>query len=324
MKTILSVLFFACSVYAIYNIPIETPVVNHRLISHINSLQTTWTASPDQGYISHMTRSQIKGLLGAKRGGAPILPKKTYNGKVAVPDSFDSRTAWVHCPSISFIRDQSACGSCWAFGAAEAMSDRICIHLGKNVSISADDLLACCDECGDGCDGGYPASAWSYWVETGLVSEECRPYPFPSCDHHIPNSKNPCPSSDYPTPPCQSTCQNNANYNNDKHFGADSNSVTGEDDIKAEIFQNGPVEVAFDVYEDFLTYKTGVYQHVSGDYLGGHAVRMLGWGTENGTPYWIVANSWNPTWGDHGFFKILRGSDECGIEDEADFGLPKN
>ena len=43
-----------------------------------------------------------------------------------------------------------------------------------------------------------------------------------------------------------------------------------------------------------------MYQHVSGDELGGHAVRMLGWGVEDGTPYWLVANSWNTDWGDNG------------------------
>lgn len=59
----------------------------------------------------------------------------------------------------------------------------------------------------------------------------------------------------------------------------------------------------------------GVYQHVTGDYLGGHAVRLIGWGTENGTPYWLVANSWNSDWGDKGTFKIARGQDECGFED---------
>ena len=42
---------------------------------------------------------------------------------------------------------------------------------------------------------------------------------------------------------------------------------------------------------------TGVYQHVSGAPLGGHAVRLLGWGVEEGTPYWLVANSWNYDWG---------------------------
>jgi len=47
-------------------------------------------------------------------------------------------------------------------------------------------------------------------------------------------------------------------------------------------------------------FVAGVYQHVTGQELGGHAVRMLGWGVENGTPYWLVANSWNTDWGDNG------------------------
>lgn len=58
----------------------------------------------------------------------------------------------------------------------------------------------------------------------------------------------------------------------------------------------------------------GVYKHVEGKMLGGHAIRILGWGTENNTPYWLIANSWNTDWGNNGFFKILRGQDECGIE----------
>jgi cathepsin B len=44
----------------------------------------------------------------------------------------------------------------------------------------------------------------------------------------------------------------------------------------------------------------GVYQHVTGQMLGGHAIKILGWGKENNTPYWLVANSWNTDWGDNG------------------------
>lgn len=79
---------------------------------------------------------------------------------------------------------------------------------------------------------------------------------------------------------------------------------------------NGPVECAFTVYEDFLTYKSGVYVHKTGAALGGHAVKMLGWGVDNNTPYWLIANSWNSDWGNKGYFEILRGSNECGIESE--------
>jgi len=58
-------------------------------------------------------------------------------------------------------------------------------------------------------------------------------------------------------------------------------------------------------------------------FLGGHAVKVLGWGIEDGTNYWIVANSWNNNWGDNGFFKIGRGNDECEIEEQIVAGLPK-
>lgn len=68
---------------------------------------------------------------------------------------------------------------------------------------------------------------------------------------------------------------------------------------------------------------TGVYQHKVGKALGGHAIRILGWGEEDGTPYWLIANSWNTDWGENGYFKILRGEDESGIESEITAGIPK-
>lgn len=59
-----------------------------------------------------------------------------------------------------------------AFGAVESMSDRVCIHSNgtKNFRFSADDLVSCCMNCGQGCNGGFPGAAWEYWVEEGIVS----------------------------------------------------------------------------------------------------------------------------------------------------------
>lgn len=67
------------------------------------------------------------------------------------------------------------------------------------------------------------------------------------------------------------------------------------------------------VWSDFLTYRSGVYHvHTStAEVLGGHGVRIIGWGTEDGIPYWLVANSWNDQWGDDGWFKIARGAYFC-------------
>ena len=84
--------------------------------------------------------------------------------------------------------------------------------------------------------------------------------------------------------------------------------------IQKAIMEQGPVEAAFSVYADFENYAGGIYHHVSGRGLGGHAVRIVGWGSDNGTDYWNVANSWNPFWGEKGYFRIARGTDECFIE----------
>lgn len=74
----------------------------------------------------------------------------------------------------------------------------------------------------------------------------------------------------------------------------------GEAAIRQEIFTHGPVQAGFSVYADFMHYKSGVYQHVTGQMEGGHAVTIIGWGTEDSTPYWLVKNQWNTTWGDNG------------------------
>ncbi|RWR94162.1 cathepsin B [Cinnamomum micranthum f. kanehirae] len=51
--------------------------------------------------------------------------------------------------------------------------------------------------------------------------------------------------------------------------------------------------------EDFAHYKSGVYKHITGYVLGGHAVKLIGWGTtDDGDDYWLLANQWNRSWGD--------------------------
>uniref|UniRef100_A0A8D2ZVY7 Cathepsin B n=1 Tax=Scophthalmus maximus TaxID=52904 RepID=A0A8D2ZVY7_SCOMX len=307
------------------------PPLSSELVNYINKINTTWKAghnfhNVDYGYVRRLCGTMLKG---------PKLPLMVqYAGGMKLPEEFDSREQWPNCPTLKEIRDQGSCGSCWAFGAAEAISDRVCIHSnGKvNVEISSEDLLSCCDACGMGCNGGYPSSAWDFWTTDGLVSGGlydshvgCRPYTIAPCEHHVNGSRPSCSGERGDTPECVLKCEPGYTpaYKKDKHYGKSSYNV-GEsvEQIQLEISKNGPVEGAFTVYEDFVMYKSGVYQHVSGSALGGHAIKVLGWGVEDGTPYWLCANSWNTDWGDNGFFKILRGSDHCGIESEMVAGIP--
>lgn len=310
---------------------------HYYLVDLINSAaDSTWQA--EENKFSSWPMSALQKIMGVPAGaiGAPSrLPALKADFNVAdLPENFDSRTQWPDCPTIQEVRDQASCGSCWAFGAVEAISDRICVASAgqQKPHISAEDLNDCCYSCGFGCGGGFPESAWEWYVHSGLVTggnydthEGCKPYSIAACDHHVNGTLPPC-TGEGKTPKCHKMCSEKSyekTYSADKHFGNKAYSIADEAEMQNEILTNGPIEAAFTVYADFPAYKSGVYQHKTGENLGGHAIKILGWGVEEGVKYWLVANSWNADWGDKGFFKILRGSNECGIEGNAVAGLPK-
>lgn len=309
----------------------------HQEIIHtVNSdPKSSWRAGVNLRFWN-VTDSWIRNQMGVLPNSPIKLAAKEIEPLSDIPAAFDSRDQWgTLCPSTKEVRDQANCGSCWAFGAVEAMTDRFCIASkgAQKPHISAQDLLTCCGfMCGNGCQGGYPEAAWQHWKSAGLVTggnydskEGCEPYSLANCDHHC-TGKYPACTGEGSTPACKKSCISGypKSYAQDKQYGASAYSVPSDvAKIQTEIMTNGPVEGAFTVYEDFLTYKSGVYTHTSGQMLGGHAIKILGWGVDTGVAYWIVANSWNEDWGNGGFFNIKRGNDECGIESGIVAGLPK-
>lgn len=261
-----------------------------------------------------------------------------------LPEEFDSETNWPQCAKIiGDIRDQSNCGCCWAFAGAAAASDRMCIATNASFlfPLSAQDV--CFNANDDGCGGGQIDTPWSFIQGQGAVTGGqykgsgpfgpglCADFSLPHCHHHGPQGQDPYPAEGAPGCPSQSSpagptaCDADAqaphsNYRGDKYsFCCQGDIITasGEKDIQQMILSGGPVETAFTVYSDFENYAGGIYHHIAGEPVGGHAVKIVGWGVENGQKYWKVANSWNPYWGEKGYFRMLRGNNEGGMEDQV-------
>jgi len=262
---------------------------------------SSWRAGPSK-FFEGMTFDDAKVVLGARLSHIDKHLNETapdshfYLADSALPKNFDARVQWKGL--IHPIRDQERCGSCWAFSASEVLSDREAIASGKaSPVLSAEDMVSC-DKGDEGCGGGMLPHAWAYLTSTGIVTDACMPYAAGSGK----------------APACSSTCSDSESFT--KYKAQNSYAIKGPIHMAKEIVQHGPIQIGFMVYSSFMSYKSGVYHKLKSEKSpeGGHAVKIIGFGIEGGKKYWTVANSWNTDWGEEGFFRIARGSDECGIE----------
>ncbi|VVC44181.1 Cysteine peptidase, cysteine active site,Peptidase C1A, papain C-terminal,Peptidase C1A [Cinara cedri] len=316
----------------------QTYFLQTDFINKINEEATTWKAGVN--FNPKTTKEYILHLLGSKGVQLPNLSNSklyktndvTYE-KLIIPKKFDSRKQWSRCTTIGRIRDQGHCGSCWAFATSSAFADRLCIATNGNFNelLSADELTFCCHLCGFGCRGGYPIRAWNYFHRHGLVTggnynttEGCEPYTVSPCPYDK-YGNNTC----YGKPieknhNCKKMCYGDKtiDYKTDHKYTRDYYYLTYTS-IQKDVLVYGPIEASFNVYDDFLNYKSGIYVKTeNATYLGGHAVKLIGWGEDKGIPYWLMVNSWNEDWGEKGLFKIRRGTNECGIDNSTTGGVP--
>ncbi|XP_015376384.1 PREDICTED: cathepsin B-like cysteine proteinase 5 [Diuraphis noxia] len=289
----ISLLFSSCAVFIFLFSAYaseQTYFLNKDYISKINSVARTWKVGIN--FHPETPLKFILRLLGSKgvQASTTYLFKSNdplYKTILSIPKEFDARKRWKNCTTIGTIRDQGNCGSCWAFSTSGAFADRLCIASnGKfNQLLSAEQVTSCCYRCGLGCQGGYPIKAWQYYNTRGLVT--------------------------------------GGNFNSFQ-LVKDFPYVLVYENIQKDMMIYGPIESSFDVYDDFISYKSGVYSKTpNATYLGGHSVKCIGWGVERNVPYWLMMNSWNSTWGDGGYFKIRRGTNECKVEDSSTAGVPE-
>ncbi|KAJ3625038.1 hypothetical protein MTP99_018611 [Tenebrio molitor] len=301
---------------------VASDLMSDEFVASINNMSTTWTAGaginfPYMMLTNYESLSGTESWMNSDENISTMHHRRRYFD--TIPDFFDARNKWPFCKDIiNTVDHQGNCtSSSWAFAAASVMSDRMCIESkGKiKVHLSAEDMLSCCEECrktGNGCSGGNILKTWKLWVRDGIVTGGyyglnigCKPVS--ASTFHESQS-----------PKCQKICTNDKykiRYRDDKHRGGLIYIISFDvRQIQTEIFKYGPVSATFYLWKDLFYYAKGVYAPVKGPKFGLHSVKILGWGTEDGTPYWLVANSWGRHWGNGGLFKYVRGVNAEEIE----------
>lgn len=189
---------------------------------------------------------------------------------------------------VSSIKDQSRCGACVAFATVASMESRIAIASNRWLDLSEAHLFFC---------GAGQACAQGWQFEPALVQAR---------DTGVGDEAN------FPYTPSNQPCRNIPIVARVKPGWGRPVSSRAR---KAAIATSGPVIAGMRVFEDFGYYGGGVYRHVTGTFLGLHAVCVVGYDDEG--QYWIAKNSWGDDWGEQGYFRIGYG--QCGLDSEFPF-----
>ncbi len=184
-------------------------------------------------------------------------------------------------------KNQGGCGSCVAHGVVAVMETtyrRSIASDSYNLDLSEAHLFYCHGgEEGRTCaNGWFPDQALDKCKDKGVTLESVYPY-----------TGN------------QQACAVPTGWEANVAKSLGKTKLTGRTKIKEWIATRGSVTGCFIVYQDFFSYRSGVYRHVSGEAAGGHCVEIIGYDDALGC--WICKNSWGTNWGEGGYFKIAYG-----------------
>ncbi|XP_030073327.1 tubulointerstitial nephritis antigen-like [Microcaecilia unicolor] len=309
-------------------------LIQQDMIHAVNHGNYGWKAGNYSQFWGMTLDEGIRYRLGTSKPSTTVMNMNELHVNMAsneiLPTSFDAAAKWpgmIHEPL-----DQGNCAGSWAFSTAAVASDRISIQSMGHMTpvLSPQHLLSCDTRNQRGCSGGRVDGAWWYLRRKGVVTDEC--YPFTSQEKDKVPVQSPCMMHSRSTGrgkrQATARCPSPHARSNEIYQATPAYRLApSEKEIMKELMENGPVQAIMEVHEDFFLYKGGIYRHTPvatgkpEHYRrhGTHSVKITGWGEEknpNGQSekYWIAANSWGKSWGESGYFRIARGTNECGIE----------
>jgi len=277
---------------------------NLKKIEKHNKSGSSWTMGITE--FSDLTDAEFESIY---VGGYKKLPSsgQGYSQSVAsksakdLPESVD----WRNNNAVTDVKNQGRCGSCWAFATTELVESYAAIATGNLPQLSTQQVTSCTPNplsCGGtgGCMGSIAQLGFSYLQLFGSLSEEDMPYisgtttNTEECAYNLENATPVVGITGYNVLP--------------------SNDL---DAVMTHIAEVGPLGVSV-AASGWNQYTGGVFDGCSFDenIAMNHAVQLVGYGTDASFgDYWIVRNSWGPSWGENGYIRLQRQSTaQCGID----------
>uniref|UniRef100_T1J5Y0 E3 ubiquitin-protein ligase n=1 Tax=Strigamia maritima TaxID=126957 RepID=T1J5Y0_STRMM len=267
---------------------------NLKLIDELNNMERG-TALYGVTQFTDLTKEEFrKHHLGLNPNLAQThAPMQAKIPDVKIPDAVDWRNSSVVTP----VKDQQQCGSCWAFSVTGNIEGQWAINKGKLVSLSEQELVDC-DSTDEGCNGGYMTNAYEAIIKLGGLEGEAD-YPYEAKDDKCHFQKA----------DVRVTIKSYVNISHD------------ETEMAQWLYKNGPMSIAINA--NAMQFYFGGVSHpfkflCNPDNLD-HGVLIVGYGKstyplfKKTLPYWIVKNSWGPSWGEQGYYRVYRGDGTCGL-----------
>lgn len=239
--------------------------------------EASWVAGFTE--VALLDSEEMQGMLGL------IEPEKDREEFVFEEGQWPEKGKEVVVDNVTKIKNQKQCGSCVAFGTT-AVFEQTYAKKGEKKLFSERYLFFCDPYKGYGCNGGWSLDGGAVAASNsrkGMIEDgECL---------YFDNGKY--------YYDCGSGCNKSA-----KKYTMSYSRVSANQYI--DVLNSGKaIIIGMTVFEDFRYYKTGVYEHLQGNQLGGHCMALVGYGTSTkGEHYWLIKNSWSEDWGDKGYMKV--------------------